>query len=90
MEKRDLSNGDLNFYKENGYLHIPKFFDEDYCKKLMDEAERVAAGDYRFYLAMHKESELFLETFTPSGYSQGVGSVAKCPYDSNWFCLFFL
>lgn len=62
MEKRDLTQGDRNFYKENGYLHIPKFFDEEYCKKLMDEAERVAAGDYRFYLTMHKESELFLET----------------------------
>ena len=45
MKKRDLTQGDRKFYKENGYLHIPKFFDEEYCKKLMDEAERVAAGD---------------------------------------------
>ena len=37
----ELSQKDLQLYAENGYLVIERFFSEDYCNSMIEEARLV-------------------------------------------------
>lgn len=62
IRKLEITQETKEEYKETGYAVLPDVVSDDYCDRLIAESERVANGDYRSYLTMHKESELFLET----------------------------
>lgn len=62
ISRHRLTQAERDFYQENGYLLIEGIVSHERCDRLIEESERVAKGQYRSYLTMHKESELFLET----------------------------
>ena len=65
MEQKgfELSQEQIDFYYENGYLHLKKVFTEEQCLYLINEADNYAHGHFTNYLDMHK-SGLFQEEHT--------------------------
>jgi ectoine hydroxylase-related dioxygenase (phytanoyl-CoA dioxygenase family) len=58
-----LNQNQLEFFNENGYLHIPKVFDQQTCAELINEAADKANGFYTNYLNFHL-SKKFQEIHT--------------------------
>jgi ectoine hydroxylase len=65
MEQKgiELSQEQIDFYYENGYLHLKKVFTEEQCQLLISEADDYANGHFTNYLHMHK-SGLFQQVHT--------------------------
>ena len=59
MEQKgfELSQDQIDFYYENGYLHLKKVFTEEQCVSLIDEADNFANGHFTNYLNMHKTGD---------------------------------
>ena len=49
-----INNKQLDFYNNNGYLHIKKVVDDNECDNLINDADEFANGFYTNYLQMHK------------------------------------
>jgi hypothetical protein len=58
-----LSQEQIDFYYENGYLHLKKVFNKEQCQLLIDEADNYANGHFTNYLHMHK-TVLFQKVFS--------------------------
>jgi len=58
-----LTDSQINFFKENGYLHLKKVFSNKECQEAIDASEKFANGFYTNYLDMHK-SEVFSKIHT--------------------------
>lgn len=58
-----LTSEQINFFNENGYLHIKNVFSEEDCLKVIEESDTKAAGFYTNYLNFHK-SGLFQKIHT--------------------------
>ena len=49
----NLTQDQIDFWNENGYLHLKKVFSEELCEALGKEAEEHANGHYTNYLDLH-------------------------------------
>ena len=56
-----LTEQQVQFYDENGYVIIPAIFDEESCEIMAQAAETVAEEDYSVALNVHRKVDLFLE-----------------------------
>lgn len=53
-----LTEEQINFFHDKGYLHLKNVFTEEYCFKLIEDAEKKANGFYTSYLHFHLTGEL--------------------------------
>ena len=58
-----LTQEQIDFFHENGYLHLKKVFSEDQCQLLIEEADQHADSHYTNYLDLHHKPE-FKEVHT--------------------------
>ena len=58
-----LTQEQIDFFHENGYLHLKKVFSEDQCQLLIEEADQHADNHYTNYLDLHHKPE-FKEVHT--------------------------
>ena len=56
-----LSQEQIHFYDENGYVIVPGIFSEEACEEIKRVAEQVASEDYAVFLNIHRTVPLFLE-----------------------------
>lgn len=59
-----LNPNELQFYADNGYLVLEKFFSEDFCNSLIQEARKVTQDHYANLLNLHMKSDKFLSLLT--------------------------
>jgi ectoine hydroxylase len=56
-----LSQEQIQFYDDNGYLIVPDVFDDEACEKIKREAEAMAdRKEYHALLNIHRNNDLFL------------------------------
>ena len=56
-----LTEEQVKFYDDNGFLVVPGVFDEDDCDQMKKLAETVAEEDYPVTLNIHRKIKLFLD-----------------------------
>ena len=56
-----LTQEQIRFYDENGYLVIPGLYSEAACDEIKRQAESVAAEDYAVFLNLHRTLPFFME-----------------------------
>ena len=59
-----LTPEQVDFFHENGYLHLEKVFTEKECLDAIESAEKAANGHYTNYLDMHLRSPVVHEVLT--------------------------
>jgi hypothetical protein len=58
MTNYEITVKQIDFFSQNGYLHLPRVFSEKICNDLKEEAEKHSKRRYTNYLDMH-ENEMF-------------------------------
>jgi ectoine hydroxylase-related dioxygenase (phytanoyl-CoA dioxygenase family) len=53
QKKLELTQDQIDFYHENGYLHIENVFDENYCEELIKQADDFANNHFTILLNLH-------------------------------------
>lgn len=56
-----LSQEQIQFYDDNGYLIVPNVFEPEACEEIIQAAAKVAAEDFSVYLNIHRDMPLFME-----------------------------
>ena len=63
----ELSQKDLQLYAENGYLVIERFFSEDYCNSMIEEARLVSQNNAANMLNLHLRSSKYHDLLVNPG-----------------------
>lgn len=62
--KNKLTDEEIKFYEENGYLVIPEFLDGDHCHQISQAVDDCVKGDYRNYLTLHEDIDIVKQLIT--------------------------
>ncbi len=59
--KVTLAEEQIHFYDEQGYLMVPRVFEEEVCDAIKQVAEGYAEADHSVILNIHRQASLFME-----------------------------